>query len=177
MAPCGKPAIVSARALPPQLGVATGKGRWKDLYHAVTFLFHEAMPLFRHKALTALLASAAGAVGAHGLYLGRKLWWIPLVVTAGLLPLLIGTSNWYQSIPFFLLMGPVFAGFIEGLILALMSDPKFDARFNARTEKRNRSGWGAVLVAVATVFIGGTALMTVLALLNQTIVANVPGLR
>lgn len=143
---------------------------------ATSFAFNH-MPTFRDKALAALAASVAGAVGAHGLYLGRKRWWIPLLVSAAMLPLLIGASNWYQSPAFFALMVPVFAGFIEALILALMSDEKFDARFNAGTVRRNHSGWGAVLVAVGTLFAGGTALMTVLALLNQTIVANVPGLR
>jgi hypothetical protein len=63
----------------------------------------------------------------------------------------------------------VIAGFIEALVLALMPDEKFDARYNAAAEGRNRSGWDAVLVAIASLMIGATVLMTVLALLLQTI--------
>jgi len=135
------------------------------------------MPHFRHKALAALLASIAGAIGAHRLYLGQNRWWLPLAVTAIMLPLLIGNANWYQSPAFFALMIPVFVGFIEALVLALMPDEKFDARFNIGSDRRNHSRWGAVLVAVGTLFAGAIVLMTVLALLNQTIVDSVPGLR
>lgn len=135
------------------------------------------MPRFRHKALAALLAALAGATGAHRLYLGQNQWWLPLLVTATMLPLLAGNPNWYQSPAFFALMVPVFVGFIEALVLALMPDEKFDARFNAASNRRNHSRWGAVLIAIATLFAGAIALMTVLALLNQTIVENVPGLR
>jgi TM2 domain-containing membrane protein YozV len=125
--------------------------------------------IFRRKSLAALLAFLLGAVGAHRVYLGRPLWWLPLAVSALMLPLLIGVRNWYQSPAFFVLMVPVIAGFIEALVLALMPDEKFDARYNAAAEGRNRSGWDAVLVAIASLMIGATVLMTVLALLLQTI--------
>lgn len=126
------------------------------------------MTKFRYKALAALLASVAGAVGANRLYLGQKLWWLPLAVTALTLPLLVGVRNWYQTPAFFILMIPVTAGFIQALVIALMPDERFDARFNARTERRNRSGWDAVLVAIATLAGGAIALMTAIALLFQT---------
>jgi len=124
---------------------------------------------FRRKSLAALLACLLGATGAHRIYLGRPRWWLPLAVTAMTLPLLFGVRNWYQSPAFFVLMVPVIAGFIEALVLALMPDEKFDARFNAGTNRRNTSGWDAVLVAIATLMVGATVLMTVLALLLQTI--------
>jgi len=63
---------------------------------------------------------------------------------------------------------PVTAGFIQALLIALMPDERFDARFNAGLERRNRSGWDAVLVAIATLAGGAIALMTTLALLFQT---------
>jgi TM2 domain-containing membrane protein YozV len=126
------------------------------------------MAKFRHKALAALLAALAGALGANRLYLGQALWWVPLAVTALTAPLLVGVRNWYQTPAFFVLMIPVTAGFIQALVIALMPDERFDARFNAGTERRNHSGWDAVLVAIATLAGGAIVLMTAIALLVQT---------
>jgi TM2 domain-containing membrane protein YozV len=124
---------------------------------------------FRRKSLAALLAFALGALGVHRLYLGQPRWWLPLAVTAMMLPLLIGVRNWYQSPAFFLLMVPVAAGFIEALVLALMPDEKFDARFNAGAARRNDSGWDAVLVAIVTLMVGATVVITAIVLLFQSI--------
>jgi TM2 domain-containing membrane protein YozV len=126
------------------------------------------MARFRHKAFAALLASLGGSLGLNRIYLGQPLWWLPLAITAATIPLLVGDRDWYQSPAFFLLMIPVTAGFIQALVLALMPDERFDARFNAGQERRNRSGWDAVLVAVATLAGGAIALMTTIALLTQT---------
>jgi TM2 domain-containing membrane protein YozV len=129
---------------------------------------------FRHKALAALLASVFGALGAHRLYLGLRGWWLPLAVTMLCLPLLIGVRNWYQTPAFFVVMIPVVAGFIHALVLALMPDEKFDARFNAGGERKNQSGWDAVLVAIVTLAGGAIALMTTIALLFQTLFEIAP---
>jgi hypothetical protein len=125
--------------------------------------------MFRRKSLAALLAFLLGAVGAHRLYLGRPLWWLPLATSALMLPLLLGVRNWYQSPAFFVLMVPVTAGFIEALVLALMPDETFDARFNPGSGRRNASGWDAVLVAIATLMVGATVLITAIVLLFQTV--------
>jgi uncharacterized membrane-anchored protein len=124
---------------------------------------------FRRKSLAALLAFTLGAFGLHRAFLGQRLWWLPLAVSAAMLPLLVGVRNWYQSPAFFVLMVPVVAGFIEALVLALMPDHKFDARFNADSGRRNHSGWDAVLVAIATLMVGAVVLMATIALLLQTI--------
>ncbi len=126
------------------------------------------MPYFRHKALAALLASLAGALGLNRLYLGQRLWWLPLSITFISLPMLIGVKNWYQTPAFFVLMMPVIAGFLQALFIALMPDERFDAQFNAGESRSNRSGWDAVLVAVATLLVGSIVLMTTIALLTQT---------
>ena len=123
---------------------------------------------FRNKALAALLASLAGALGLNRLYLGQSLWWLPLGITLLALPLIIGVQNWFQTPAFFVLMVPVVAGFIQALFIALMPDERFDARFNATHAKRNRSGWDAVLVAAASLLVGAIVLMTTIALLTQT---------
>jgi TM2 domain-containing membrane protein YozV len=134
------------------------------------------MMKFRHKAFAALLASLTGSLGLNRLYLGQNGWWLPLAVTALTLPQLIGVRNWYQSPAFFVLMIPVTAGFIQALFIALMPDERFDARFNAAGGQRNRSGWDAVLVAIATLAGGAIALMATLALLFQTYFEHTLGL-
>ncbi len=126
------------------------------------------MSHFRHKAFSALLASLTGALGLERLYLGQRLWWVPMGITLIALPFLIGVKDWYQTLPFFAAMVPVIAGFIHALVLALMTDDRFDAQFNATHTQRNHSGWNAVLVAVATLFVGAIILVTTIALLTQT---------
>lgn len=126
------------------------------------------MTRFRHKALAALLAAVTGALGLNRVYLGQRLWWLPLGVTLGALPLLIGVRNWYQTPAFFIAMVPVIAGFLQALVLALMPDEKFDARFNAGSDRRNQSGWNAVLVAIGSLAAGAIVLMSTIALLFQT---------
>ncbi|MDQ3189220.1 MAG: hypothetical protein M3Q28_10030 [Pseudomonadota bacterium] len=126
------------------------------------------MTHFRHKALAALLAALLGAVGINRAYLGQPFWWLPLAVTLIALPLIIGVSNWYQTPPFFVAMVPVIAGFIQALVIALMPDQQFDARFNAGRSQRNSSGWDAVLIAIASLLIGAALLMTTIALATQT---------
>jgi len=130
---------------------------------------------FRRKSLAALLAFLFGAFGAHRIYLGEPRWWLPLSVTALMLPLLVGVRNWYQSPAFFVLAIPVIAGFIEALVLALMPDEKFDARYNAAGDERNDSGWDAVLVAIATLMVGATVTITVIVLLFQTLFESLAG--
>jgi TM2 domain-containing membrane protein YozV len=129
---------------------------------------------FRHKALAALLASLFGALGLHRLYLGLRLWWLPLAVTMLCLPLLVGVRNWFQTPAFFVVMVPVVAGFIHALVLALMPDEKFDARFNPGVQRKNNSGWDAVMVAILTLAGGAIALMSTIALLFQTIFEAAP---
>ena len=123
---------------------------------------------FRRKAVAALLAFLAGGLGAHRVYLGQRLWWVPLSITVLMIPLLIGVRNWYQTPAFFILMVPIIAGFVEAIVIALTPDAGFDARFNPGSERTNRSGWDAVLVAIATLAIGATILMTTIVLLFQT---------
>jgi hypothetical protein len=124
---------------------------------------------FRRKSFAAFLAFTLGALGAHRLYLGLRLWWLPLAVTMASLPLLVGVRNWFQTPAFFMAMIPFVAGCIEALVLALMPDAKFDARFNPGSARANRSGWDAVLVAIVTLMVGAIVLMTTIVLLFQTI--------
>jgi TM2 domain-containing membrane protein YozV len=101
----------------------------------------------KHKTVAALLAFVLGSVGAHRLYLGSPGWWIYPLFAVTLLPF--------------------FAGCIEAIALALTPDEKWDARWNAGSGRRSDNRWGPVLVAIATLMIGTTLLMTALAVLFQ----------
>lgn len=138
-----------------------------------------ASPRFRRKAVAALLAFLFGALGLHHAYLGQRWWWLPLAVVLLTLPWLIGAANgahWYQAPAFFVAMIPVVAGFVAALVLALMPDPSFDRRFNPHGSRLNRSGWDAVLVAIATLMAGAIITLTGIVLLVQTVVEHRRGL-
>jgi hypothetical protein len=126
-----------------------------------------AAPAFKSKPVAAALALFAGALGAHRLYLGLRLWWlypvcIPLFVMA------LQFRNWYQHPTFFVGMIPILIGIGEAIYLALTTDEKWDARFNSRSERRSDNRWPPVLVAIAGLMIGTTLLMITLVLMFQT---------
>jgi hypothetical protein len=54
---------------------------------------------------------------------------------------------------------PILAGFIEAIVLCLMNDARFDARYNPGLVRASPSGWGPVLVAIFTLLIGTVLLM------------------
>ena len=103
---------------------------------------------FRHQLTAASLSLLLGAIGAHGWYLGRRYWYIPLMVTALAIG---GTVAWKQGLddvfPNMLIL-PVSAGIIEAVVLALRNPKKFDALYNPQSERHNQHGWPSVLTAV-----------------------------
>ena len=100
---------------------------------------------FRNRTLATLLASVGGTFGLHRFYLeGRH----------RLLPWLYVAFCWTLI--------PTFAGFIEALRFALMSDERWDARWNADAGRTSDSGWPPILLAVLTLLGGMTLLMTLL---------------
>jgi hypothetical protein len=66
---------------------------------------------------------------------------------------------WWENPAFFLLYIPILNGFIEAIVWCLMSDARFDARFNPGFKRERPSGWGAILVASFTLLIGTVAFM------------------
>lgn len=125
---------------------------------------------FRNKAVAALLACLGGAFGAPWIYLRQRGWWLAPALSAITLPWLIGVKNWWVTPAFFVFMVPVIAGFLYALVLALMPDERFDARFNPGSAQRNQSGWAPVLVAIATLLVGATVTVTTIVLAIQTAV-------
>ena len=114
---------------------------------------------FRHKTTVGLLAALLGCVGAHWWYLGRRHAWVVSVLGVGLMVASAFADIWYENPAFFLLFIPIVDGFIEAIVLCLMSDKKFDGFYNVGLVRERPSGWGAVLIAIFTLLIGTVALM------------------
>ncbi|MCC8403807.1 TM2 domain-containing protein [Paraburkholderia sp. MMS20-SJTN17] len=133
-------------------------------------------PRFRSKTLAAALAFLFGSLGAHRFYLHgtRDIYgWAHLLGTLIGIPgvmLLIATER--ASILGWLLasIGAVslFAAFLAALVYGLRPDQKWDAQFNAHTQRKSRSGWTVIFVVIFSLLIGAFLLMTGLALAFQT---------
>lgn len=113
----------------------------------------------RNKVVAAWLASLLGVFSLHWWYLGRRHAW--LMTTSAVLLLILAQFYpvWWDSPPFLLLLLPISAGIIEALVLALMADHKFDARYNPHSGIQTKTGWNAVIAAIVTTFLGGTVIL------------------
>jgi hypothetical protein len=118
-----------------------------------------AAPKFRHKVTVGLLAALLGVVGAQWWYLKRPYAWLVTTYSVVLMVLSAFAEVWWENPAFFLLFIPILNGFIEAIVWCLMSDAKFDARFNPGLTREHPSGWGAILVASFTLLIGTVAFM------------------
>jgi TM2 domain-containing membrane protein YozV len=116
----------------------------------------------KNKTFATFLALVLGAVGAHRFYLRGSvdrlgLLHVACLPLAGLVVGLAPHANWfYKILP--ILVSAV-AGFIEALVIGLMSDEKFDAAFNAGSGKKSDSSWVLALLLVATTMVGATVLI------------------
>lgn len=108
----------------------------------------------RSKVVAGLLSFYGGWFGAHWFYLGRRRAWLFPVLVAVMLALASQGKVWWDSPPFFVLFVPAIAGFIEAIVLCLMSDARFDARYNPGFVRDKPTGWGPVLVAISGLLIG-----------------------
>jgi TM2 domain-containing membrane protein YozV len=120
----------------------------------------------KNKTFASLLACLLGTLGIHRLYLGgmRDRWaWLHLSSVP--LALLIATTapgaDWfYKILPLTL---SALAGFLESLVLGLMSDEKWDARYNAASSRQSASNWPLALLLVATLMLGAGTLIATMA--------------
>ena len=114
---------------------------------------------FRNKTTVGLLAALLGCIGAHWWYLGRRHAWLVSAIGAVLMIASAFAEIWYENPAFFLLFILILDGFIEAIVLCLMSDIRFDGFDNPGLVRQRPSGWGAVLIAIFTLLIGTVALM------------------
>jgi TM2 domain-containing membrane protein YozV len=116
----------------------------------------------KNKTAAALLAMLFGAAGAHRFYLRGAtdklgllhLCSLPLAgLVVGTMP---GADPFYKLLPILL---SAIAGFLEALVVGLLPDEKFDARYNAGSGRKSDSNWPLALILVATMLVGCTTLI------------------
>ncbi|QQC63910.1 NINE protein [Paraburkholderia ginsengisoli] len=133
-------------------------------------------PRFRSKTLTAALAFLLGSLGAHRFYLYGKrdiFGWAHLLGTLiGIPGVMLLVASERASILGWVLafFGAVslLAAFLAAIVYGLRPDQRWDAQFNAQTQRKSRSGWTVVFVVIFSLLIGAFLLMTGLALSFQT---------
>ena len=115
-----------------------------------------------NKTAASLLALLLGGVGAHRFYLRGgvdklgllHLCSLPLTgLVAGLAP---DADVFYKLLPLLL---SYIVGFLEALVIGLMPDEKFDARYNGGSGRASESKWPLALILVATMLVGCTVLI------------------
>lgn len=119
-----------------------------------------------NKTLASFLAFLLGALGVHRFYLRgvQDAWaWVHLasVPAALLIAVLAPSANrFYPILP---LLVSALAGFLEALVLGLMTDERWDALHNAGSSQRSASSWPLALLLVATLMFGGVTLIATIA--------------
>lgn len=131
---------------------------------------------FRSKTITAVLAFLLGSLGAHRFYLYGKrdiYGWAHVIGTLTGVPgaMLVVASErtsmlgWVLAFPGAI---SLLAAFLAAIVYGLRPDEKWDAQFNAQTQRKSRSGWTVVFVVIFSLLIGAFLLMTGLAISFQT---------
>lgn len=120
----------------------------------------------KNKTLATLLAALLGGIGIHRFYLGglRDRWgWLHAAAlpACGIVMSAAPTADWYfWYLPLTLSM---LAGFLSALVLGLMPDEKWDARYNAGSGMHSESTWPLALILVATTMVGAGVLIATIA--------------
>ena len=116
----------------------------------------------KNKTFATLLALLLGTVGAHRFYLRGAVDKLGLihVMSLPIAGLVVGLSPssdiFFKILP---LLVSACAGFLEALVIGLMSDEKFDAAFNPGSGRQSNSNWMLALLLVATMMVGATTLI------------------
>lgn len=122
------------------------------------------MQKHKNKTFTTFLAALFGGLGVHRFYLkgGTDRLGLLHLCCLPVAGIVYGVGAGRGVNPFWMLL-PVLvsynAGFLEALILGLTSDERWDARFNAGTQRSSESHWVLAVLLVGTALIGATVLI------------------
>lgn len=120
----------------------------------------------KNKTLATLLAFLLGGAGLHRFYLRGKndTWgWLHAasIAAAGLVTAAAPQADiYFKLLP---LTVSVLIGFLEALVLGLMSDELWDAAFNAGSGRRSEARWPLALILVSTLMVGSAGLIATIA--------------
>ena len=116
----------------------------------------------KNKTAAAFLALLMGFIGMHRVYLRstRDKWALlhlaSLPASALVLFLAPHANPYYQLLP---MIVSYLAGLLEGLVIGLMPDEKFDGRYNADSGRQSASNWPLALILVVTMLVATTMLI------------------
>lgn len=120
----------------------------------------------KNKTLATFLALVLGGVGAHRFYLRGALdklgllHLISLPVAALVVGLAPQADVFYKILP---LVVSYSAAFIEGLVIGLLPDEKWDAAYNSGSGRPSDSTWLLALLLVVTMLVGATVVIATMA--------------
>ncbi len=126
--------------------------------------------------MTAALAFFFGSLGAHRFYLYGKRdiygWAHVIGMLIGIPGAMLVVASDRASMLGWMLALPgavsLLAAFLAAIVYGLRPDEKWDAQFNAQTQRKSRSGWTVIFVVIFSLLIGAFLLMTGLAISFQT---------
>lgn len=120
----------------------------------------------KNKTFATFLALVLGGLGVHRFYLRGSLDRLGLLhVTslpiAGLVYGLAPEADWFfKALP---IVVSYCVGFIEGLVIGVTPDEKFDAKFNAASGQASDSSWIVAVLLVGTLMVGSVTLIGTIA--------------
>lgn len=118
----------------------------------------------RHKLVAALAGLFLGPLGVHRLYLRQPFWWLLPLLTLPLIGHALRQSVWFREWSFHAFGAIVVIAWLQTIIICLMPLDRFNLRFNGSSVRKSSGGALPVLVAVVSLMLSTTLLMSILAL-------------
>lgn len=124
------------------------------------------MSRHRNKTLATLLALLFGGLGLHRFYLRSAvdkagLLHLMSVPLCGLVVGLNPDADWFFKI--LPLLVSYIVGFVEGFVIGLAPDEKFDATYNSGSGRHNHSDWKLAVVLVTMMLAAGVLTIATIA--------------
>jgi TM2 domain-containing membrane protein YozV len=120
----------------------------------------------KNKTVATALAFLLGGVGAHRFYLQGSVDRLGILHVCSLLLMGMVYGIGRAPNPFYVLLPLIVScivGWIEALVLGLMPDARWDARYNEGSGRSSQSGWPVVLLLVLAMLVGATVLIAAIA--------------
>jgi len=120
----------------------------------------------KNKTLATALAFLLGGLGVHRFYLKGSVDRIGLLHVCSIPATGMVYGLGHAPNAFYVLLPLILSwivGFIEALVIGVMPDERWDAKYNAGSGRTSRSRWPLALILVLTMLVGATALIATIA--------------